>query len=78
MDVKIALLNGKLEEQILITQPEGFAKIRKENHVYLLHKSLYGLKQFSRDWYKRFDEFIVTNGYHKSRYVSFVYYGGLD
>jgi len=37
MDVKTDFLNGKLEKQILMTQPEGFAKIGKENHVYLLH-----------------------------------------
>ena len=59
-----------------MTKPKGFAKIGKENHVYLLHKSLYGLKQFPREWYERFDEFIVTNSYHMSRYDNFVYYGG--
>ncbi|KAH9752533.1 Integrase catalytic domain-containing protein [Citrus sinensis] len=45
LDVKTAFLHGKLEEEIYILQPEGFAEIGKENMVYRLNKSLYRLKQ---------------------------------
>ena len=41
--------------------------------VYLLKKSLYGLKQSPRQWYLRFDEFMVSNGYLRSSYDSCVY-----
>ena len=48
MNVKTAFLHGNLEEQLLIKQPEGFEHKGKEDHVCLLHKSLYGLKQSPR------------------------------
>ncbi|KAH9779747.1 hypothetical protein KPL71_007827 [Citrus sinensis] len=46
MDVKTTFLNGNLEEEILMAQPEGFIEEGIEDMVCLLKKSLYGLKQF--------------------------------
>ena len=63
LDVKTAFLYGELEEEIYMLQPEGFAEIDKENLVCRLNKSLYGLKQALRYWYKRFDSFIISLGY---------------
>ena len=68
MDVKTTFLHGKLEEEILMTQLEGFEIKEKEDHVCHLNKSLYGLKQFPRQWYTRFDEFMISNGYLRSKY----------
>ena len=45
MDVKTAFLNGELEEEIYMEQPEGFIVPGQENKVCRLVKSLYGLKQ---------------------------------
>jgi len=45
MDVKTAFLNGDLEEEIYMTQPEGCEVPGQENKVCRLRKSLYGLKQ---------------------------------
>jgi len=45
MDVKTAFLNDELEEEIYMSQPEGFAEPGKEKKVCKLVKSLYGLKQ---------------------------------
>lgn len=45
MDVKSAFLNGLLQEEIYVEQPEGFSVPGHENMVYLLKKALYGLKQ---------------------------------
>ena len=59
MDVKTAFLHGDLEEEIYITQPDGFKVAGKENWVCKLNKSLYGLKQSPRQWYKRFDQFMI-------------------
>ena len=56
--VKTAFLHGDLEEEIYMTQPCGFKVVGKDNHVCRLIKSLYGLKQSPRQWYKRFDQFI--------------------
>ena len=74
LDVKTAFLHGKLEEEIYMSQPEGFVEKGKEDHVCLLKKSLYGLKQAPRQWYLRFDEFMVTNDFSKSEFDSCVYY----
>ena len=49
-DVKTTFLHGDLEEEIYITQPEGFKVAGKENWVCKLSKSLYGLKQSPRQF----------------------------
>jgi hypothetical protein len=45
MDVKTAVLNGELDEEIYMDQPDGFEVKGEEQKVYKLRKSLYGLKQ---------------------------------
>ena len=45
IDVKIAFLNGEIEEEIYIEQPDGFIIHEKESNVCRLNKALYGLKK---------------------------------
>jgi hypothetical protein len=45
MDVKTIFLNRELEEEIYMTQPDGFVVKDQEDNVCKLVKSLYGLKQ---------------------------------
>jgi hypothetical protein len=45
MDVNSSFLNGDLEEEVYMEQPEGFSLTDNPNYVYKLNKDLYGLKQ---------------------------------
>ncbi|CAM8885712.1 unnamed protein product [Rhodiola kirilowii] len=60
-----------------MTQPEGFQVPGKEDYVCKLKKSLYGLKQSPRQWYKRFDNYMIELGYNRSPYDCCVYHNKL-
>ncbi|RVW87522.1 Retrovirus-related Pol polyprotein from transposon RE1 [Vitis vinifera] len=66
MDVKSTFLNGYLEEEIFVEQPEGFIVKGMEEKVYLLKKALYGLKQAPRAWYSEIDSHLLGLGFTKS------------
>ena len=59
MDVKTAFLNGFIEEEVYIEQPQGFEVSDRETHVCLLRKALYGLKKAPRSWYSRIDTYFL-------------------
>ena len=63
MDVKTAFLNGELEEEIYMKQPEGFLSSENEHKVCKLVKSLYGLKQAPKQWHEKFDNTMLSNGF---------------
>ena len=73
MDVQTAFLNGELEEEIYMSQPEGYKEKGKENYVCKLNKSLYGLKQASRCWFKTMDAFLKENDYEQCQADSCLY-----
>ena len=60
MDVVTAFLNGQLDEEIYMDQPEGFKEPEKEGLVCRLQKSLYGLKQYPRCWNRKLREFLIS------------------
>ncbi|GKB53103.1 retrotransposon protein, putative, ty1-copia subclass [Tanacetum coccineum] len=66
MDVKTAFLNGYLDEDIYMVQPEGFIDPNHPRKVCKLQRSIYGLKQESRSWNKRFDEKIKRFGFDQN------------
>ena len=63
MDVKTVFLNGDLEEDVYMTQPEGFVNPKDAGKVCKLKRSIYGLKQVSRSWNKRFNDEIQKLGF---------------
>ncbi|GKB09895.1 retrovirus-related pol polyprotein from transposon TNT 1-94 [Tanacetum coccineum] len=65
MDVKTAFLNGDLQEEVFVSQPEGFEDPDNPTHVYRLKKALYGLKQAPRAWYDTLSKFLMANKFFK-------------
>jgi hypothetical protein len=66
MDVKTTFLNGEIEEEVYIEQPDGFVIHEKEAHVCRLKKALYGLKQTPRASYEKIDGYLMSLGFTKS------------
>jgi hypothetical protein len=66
MDVKTAFLNGGIEEEVYIEQPEGLVIHNEKSHVCRLKKAMYGLKQAPRSWYEKMDGFLMSLGFSKS------------
>src|SRR5712692_7010191 len=63
MDVKSAFLNGVLNEEIYMEQPQGFIAAEQENKVCRLKRALYGLKQASCTWNQQFHGVLNTLGF---------------
>ncbi|KAM1444438.1 hypothetical protein ACFX2I_040587 [Malus domestica] len=73
MDMKTAFLNGYLEEELYMTQPEGFVSKSERTKVCKLQRSIYGLKQASRSWNIRFDTEIKTFSFTQNKDDNCVY-----
>nr|GFB64985.1 hypothetical protein [Tanacetum cinerariifolium] len=73
MDVKTTFLNGRLDEDIYMEQPKGYFDPEYPNGVCKLQMAIYGLKQASRQWNKRFDEEIKRFGFIQNRDEPCVY-----
>ena len=75
MDVKTKFLHAI---QIYMEQLEDFSGTGKGRLVCKLKRSLYGLKQSPRQWYKRFDSYMLQIGYKRCEYDCCVYVRSLD
>ncbi|KAH9728536.1 hypothetical protein KPL70_009073 [Citrus sinensis] len=73
LDVKTTFLHGDLQEEIVMSQPEGFVNAQHPDWVCLLQKSLYGLKQSPRQWYLKFDSYMQELNFQKFNYDCCVY-----
>jgi hypothetical protein len=76
MDVKTAFLNGKLGEEVYVSQPPGFIDAGNSSKVLRLHKALYGLRQAPRAWNMKLDAVLVTLGFKQSASEHAVYVRG--
>ena len=66
MDVKTAFLNGDIKETMYMVQLENFVSEDSKNMVCKLRKSIYGLKQASRQWYHKFHQVIFSFGFESN------------
>jgi hypothetical protein len=73
MDVKSAFLNGLLDEEIFMEQPQGFIIAGQSDKVCLLKKALYGLKQASRAWNLQFHGVLTELGFTRTHSDAGVY-----
>ena len=74
MDVKSAFLNGELEEEVYVKQPDGYIKKEREPLVMRLKKALYGLKQAPRAWYTKLDKCLRSLDFTRSSQEHAVYF----
>src|SRR5260221_151494 len=66
MDVKSAFLNGILNKEIYMEQPQGFIAAKQENKVCQLKRALYGLKQASHTWNQQFHGVLTALGFEQT------------
>ncbi|KAL0289357.1 UNVERIFIED_CONTAM: Retrovirus-related Pol polyprotein from transposon TNT 1-94 [Sesamum calycinum] len=74
MDVKTAVLNGDIDEMIYMMQPENFVSGDPKNMICRIKKSIYGLKQASRQWYFKFHQVIISFGFEMNVVDDCVYH----
>ncbi|GJS43273.1 retrovirus-related pol polyprotein from transposon TNT 1-94 [Tanacetum coccineum] len=63
MDVKSAVSNGFINEEVYVAQPPGFVDFKKPIHVFKLKMALYGLKEAPKAWYDRLNAFLLDHKY---------------
>ena len=73
MDVKTVFLNGDLNEEVYMMQPEGFVANDSGTLVCRLKKSIYGLKQASRQWYLKFHSVVSSYGFVENKVDQCIY-----
>lgn len=66
LDVKSAFLNGILQDEIFIEQPQGFIINGKADMVCKWEKTSYGLKPAPQTWYTRINSHLVNLGLMRS------------
>ncbi|XP_055840140.1 uncharacterized protein LOC129907788 isoform X2 [Episyrphus balteatus] len=73
IDIAAAYLNGDLEEEVYMHQPEEFVDQNQPEKICKLKKSLYGLKQAGRDWNRKINDVLVSIGFVRCKTDSCVY-----
>jgi len=78
IDVKTAFLNGDLEEEIYMDQPEEFIAKGQENKVCKLLKLLFGFKQALRQWHQKSNKVIAQFRFTVHKHDKCIYSKNFD
>ncbi|CAL1377158.1 unnamed protein product [Linum trigynum] len=79
LDVKSAFLHGDITKEVYMKFPKRYAPpLHIPNTVYGLKKSLYGLKQASRQWFSNHTDSLTTQGYVSSQVDHSLFYKTVD
>jgi hypothetical protein len=76
--VKTAFLNVSIKEEVYVEQPLGFKDEEYPNHVYKLHKTLYGRKQAPRALYEYLRNFLTQNNFNIGKVDSIIFTRKVD
>ena len=74
VDINNAILNGDLQEEVFMNQPEGFIDPTEPTYVCKLRKALYGLKQAPRDWFDKLKGALLNWGFVNSVSDTSIFY----
>ncbi|KAI3714900.1 hypothetical protein L6452_21861 [Arctium lappa] len=74
MDLKSALLNGKLSEEVYVEQPPGFSDPKHPHFVYKLDKALYRLKQAPRAWHDTLSSFLIFRKFERRKIDNTIFF----
>lgn len=75
MDVQTAFLNGEIKPEVYVYPPDGL-KV-EPNKIFLLRKSLYGLRESPREWYECFHDFMTSIVFKRSNFDYCLYIGNI-
>ena len=78
MDVKSAYLNGTIDNELYMKQPEGYVDMKNQDKVCRLKKSLYGLKQSANCWNKVIHNYLISENYIQNQADPCVYQKNID
>ena len=74
LDINDAFLNGILQEEVFMSQPQGFVDEKHPKYVCRLHKALYGLKQAPRAWFERLHKALLQFGFVSSKADQYLFF----
>lgn len=63
LDFNNVFINGDLQEQVIITRPQGYESSAFPHHACCLDKALYGLKQAPRAWFGKLKGVLLQQGF---------------
>lgn len=74
IDITCAYLYANLKEKVFMRQPKGYEDQDHPNHVCLLHKAIYGLKQSGREWFHELSSVLEDLKFRKLKWANGVFH----